>query len=313
MIKQVLSIACVTVAQFLVACLACGQATTPPPTAANSATAANSKIEQEIRAGADAFVEAFKKRDAAAIAAQWTADGVYINEDGQRFEGQTAIQSEYETFFKDCPDDLEMRVEVDSVRLINANTAIEEGRTAVTPQPPGEPRVMSRYTAVNVNQDGRWLIAELRDSRVELPADAGTLEDLLWLVGNWGATKGDLSVEVKCRSVENNRFLLRTSAVTEAGKPTDGGLEVIGVNPATGRITSWSFTNDGGHAMGVWTPLEGSWAVESVGVMEDGTESSATYILSREGDDSLTWKSVDRMVGDALLPDMAEVTLKRQE
>ena len=59
--------------------------------------------------------------------------------------------------------------------------------------------------------------------------------------------------------------------------------------------------------------MDGSWAVESVGVMEDGTVTNANYILSRAGDDSLTWKSVDRMVGDALLPDVPEVTLKRQQ
>ena len=181
------------------------------------------------------------------------------------------------------------------------------------PQPPGANRVMSRYTAVHVKQDGRWLIAELRDTRIDLPPDTGSLEDLGWLVGTWSASNGDTSVVVKCRWVENNRFLLRTDAVTESGKATAGGLEVIGINPSTQRITSWNFTNDGGHAVGVWTPMDGSWAVESVGVMEDGTVTTANYILSRSDDDSLTWKSVDRTVGDALLPDMAEVALKRNK
>ena len=304
-LKHVLSVASVMLAQFLFADMARGQA-------AASAPAANtSPVEKEICASADAFVAAFAKRDAAAIAAQWSEDGVYINENGERFEGRKAIQTEYETAFKGAPDDLAIRVEVDSVRLINENTAIEEGRAAVIPQPAGASRVMSRYTAVHVKGDGQWLIAELRDAQVELPPETGQLQDLGWLVGTWSASKNDTSVVIRCRWVENNRFLLRTDALTESGKPTAGGLEVIGIDPSTQRITSWHFTNDGGHAVGVWTPLDGSWAIQSVGVLEDGTETASTNILSRSADGSLLWKSVDRIVGDATLPDMPEVVLQR--
>jgi uncharacterized protein (TIGR02246 family) len=311
MLKNLFPVAGLVLAQLLVgAGVVDGQTTAAPTT---TAAADADKIDKEIRASSDAFVAAFQKRDAAAIAAQWTADGVYIDEEGQRYAGRETIQGEYETLFKDCPDDLAMRIEIDSIRVINAHTAIEDGRSALLPQSPGDTRVMSRYTAVHVNQDGHWLTAEVRDSLVELPPDAGDLQDLGWLVGTWGSTKNDASVEIRCRWVENNRFLLRTDAVTEAGKATVGGLEVIGVDPSTQRITSWHFTNDGGHAVGVWTPMEGSWAVESLGVMEDGTETAATYILSRADDDTLVWRSANRTLGDATLPDMPEVALKRKE
>ncbi len=308
MLKHGFPIAALLLAQLLVGSGAANGQSTADPASADA-----DKAEKEIRAGADGFVAAFKKRDAEAIAAQWTPDGVYIDEAGQKFEGRKSIQSEYETIFKNGGDDLAVRVEIDSVRLINDTAAIEEGRAALVPQPTGVNRVMSRYTALYVKQDGRWLIAELRDSRIDLPPEAGQLEDLGWLVGTWSASNGESSVEVKCRWVENNRFLLRTNAVTESGKATAGGLEVIGIHPATQRITSWHFNNDGGHAVGVWTPLAGGWAVESVGVMKDGTVTNANYILSRTGDDSLTWKSVERSVGDAPLPDLPEVALKRNE
>ena len=308
MLKHGFPIAALLLAQLLVDVgVANGQSKVNP------ASADAAKVEKEIRAGADAFIAAFAKRDAEAIAAQWTPDGVYIDEAGQKFTGRNSIQSEYETLFKAGPDDLAIRIETDSVRLVNSDTAIEEGRAALTPQTPGASRVMSRYTAVHVKQEGRWLIAELRDTRIDLPPDTGSLEDLGWLVGTWSASNGDTSAVVKCIWVENNRFLLRTDAVTESGKPTAGGLEVIGINPATGRITSWNFTNDGGHAVGVWTPMDESWAVESEGVMASGTVTTSINILSRSDDDSLTWKSVERTAGDAMLPDMAEVTLKRNK
>ena len=156
---------------------------------ANDAFAQQSSAaaEKEIRAAAAAFVKSFNQKDATAIALHWTEDGVYINEDGQRFEGRKAIQQEYETLFARDIGELRMLLEIDSVRLINSDTAIEEGRAAVVPQPPGETRVMSQYTAVHVRKDGKWLTANLRDTRVELPPDLGQLEDLDWLVGTWTA------------------------------------------------------------------------------------------------------------------------------
>ena len=279
--------------------------------AAEQPTPQQQAAEKEIRAGAQAFVAAFDKGDATALAALWTADGIYVNEDGVRFQGRKSIQQEYETLFQSIPD-VRLQMEVDSIRLINADTAIEEGRAAISPQPPGAVRVMSRYTAVHVRQDDRWLMADVRDTRVELPPDPGPLEDLQWLVGTWSVANKDAQVEVNCRWIQNQQFLERTHAVTESGKETSGGLEIIGVDPSTGRITSWSFTSDGGHAVGIWAPRENGWTIQSIGVMKDGTPTSATYFLSRKDNDTLLWKSGDRTVGDALLPDSDEVTLKRK-
>jgi hypothetical protein len=207
---------------------------------------------------------------------------------------------------------LGLRLEIDSIRLINPQTAIEEGRAALTPQPPGAVRVMSSYTAVHVKQDGKWLMADVRDTRLELPPDPGRLEDLGWLVGRWSSANKDRQVGVSCRWIQNQRFLARTHAVTDGGKTVSGGLEVIGRDPSTGRITSWSFTSDGGHAVGIWAPHENGWIVESVGVMNDGTVTYATNILSRKDNDTLAWKSVSRAAGDKLLPDTDEVALKRK-
>ncbi len=269
-------------------------------------------IEKQIRANAEAFVQSFAKRDAAALAAQWTPDGVYIDEEGTRFEGRGAIQAEYEQLFKACPTNLRLRLEVDTVQVLNENTALEEGRSAMTPQAPGEPRIMSRYTVIHVKQDGNWLMANVRDNPIELPPEAGNLEDLAWLVGNWSAVNKGVATEVTCRWVENKQFLLRTQSVTESDQPNFTGLEVIGRDPANGRITSWMFTSDGGHAVGVWTPLEGSWIVTTTGMMADGTPTNALYVYTRTKDDALMWKSEERMIGDATIPDLPPITLRRK-
>lgn len=284
-----------------------GQQAAPQPQAKTSA------IETEIRASADAFVEAFGKRDAAAVAALWTPDGVYVNEDGARFEGRKAIQSEYEALFKLADKDLGVRIEVDSVRQINAQTTIEEGRVALTPQPPGGVRVMSQYTAVHAKQsDGKWLVADVREVRVVLPVDAGQLENLEWLVGTWTAARGDSQFEQTCRWTKNKHFLERMHNVTTAGKSTSAGREIIGFDPSTGRITSWSFDSDGGHAVGIWAPHANGWLIDAQGVLADGTFTTATYTLSHKGDGELSWKSINRSVGGVLLPDTGDIVLKRK-
>ena len=59
---------------------------------------------------------------------------------------------------------------------------------------------------------------------------------------------------------------------------TSTGLQIIGVDPSTDQIISWSFPSTGGHAMGYWAPHGNGWIVESSGVMKDGTETSSITI-----------------------------------
>jgi uncharacterized protein (TIGR02246 family) len=269
------------------------------------------EVDAAIRKAAKEFTEAFGRGNAEALAKHFTMNAVYIDENGQRFEGRKSIQQEYETLFANRSD-LRLQLEIDSIRLVNATTAIEEGRVALTPQPPGSIRVMSRYTAIHTRQNGDWLMAHVRDTRVVLPPDYGQLEDLDWLVGSWAMVNDAARVEVGGRWVENNHYLARSHSVTTSGKVTSTGLEIIGLDGSTGQITSWTFTSDGGHAVGLWAPHDNGWIVQSVGVMNDGMRTIATNILSRKDKDTLVWKSYDRFAGDATLPDIQEVTLKRQ-
>jgi uncharacterized protein (TIGR02246 family) len=267
--------------------------------------------EATIRAAANEFVEAFDRGDAKALAGHFASDGVYVNELSQRFEGRDAIEKEYGTLFENASG-LKLNLEIDSIRLVNATTAVEEGRVALTPQSAGEIRVMSAYTALHTLSDGKWLMSHVRDTRVELPPDPGQLEDLSFLVGTWVAEGKGVRTEVKGRWIEENHFLARSHSVTESGQVTSSGLEIIGIDPSTQRITSWCFTGDGEHAVGLWAPHDNGWLVESIGTMIDGTETVATNHLSKQDDETLIWKSTNRWIGDATLPDIQPVTLKRQ-
>lgn len=266
--------------------------------------------EAEIRQAAADFATAFDRGDAKAVAAHWTEDGDYVNENGQRFQGRGAIEQEYATFFAVQPG-VKIHLSVDSIRLLNADTAIEDGRATIGPLPQGPP-AHSRYTAVHVKRDGRWLMSTVRDSRVELTSNHHQLADLEFLIGTWQAENNGSHVEATCRWMANKNFIERTHTVREAGQAVASSMQIIGWDPLQQRVVSWTFASDGGHAVGAWTPHGTGWSVETVGVLRDGTYSAAVNILSHVDENAVSWKSVDRTKGGFRLPDMEEIVLKRR-
>lgn len=276
-----------------------------PPVAGPAAEA-----EQAIRQTASAFAAAFNRGDAAAVAACWTDDGDYVDEDGHRYQGKAEIEKAYAAFFADNPG-VQMRVVVDAVRLLGPETAIEDGRASLGPFPKVPPS-FSRYTAVHVKQNGQWRMASVRDSRLEPAVGPERLEDLAWLEGDWAAQQGETIVKVRFRWLPGRHFLLKTSSVHQGDQELSSTLEVIGWDPLRGQIGSWMFAADGGHAVGTWTPHSPGWFVESTGAAQDGTPTSAVNHLSQRSDDELVWQSGSRMAGNANLPDTGEVVLRRQ-
>jgi uncharacterized protein (TIGR02246 family) len=268
------------------------------------------KAVEEIRQAATAFANDFNRGDAQAVAAHWTEEGDYVNENGLRFHGREAIREEYADFFALNPG-VRIQLTVDSVRLVSENTAVEDGRATIAPLPSGPP-AHSRYTAVHLKKDGRWLMSSVRDSRVELPSHHGRLEDLGFLVGTWSAENHGAHVEVTCRWIANKNFLERTTSVREGGHQVSSATQIIGWDPIADQIRSWLFTSDGGHSTGTWTPHDSGWTIETIGVLMDGTLTGAVNVLSRLDDNAVAWRSVNRMKGDIRFPDMEEIVLKRR-
>src|SRR5881628_3353035 len=70
----------------------------------------------EITKTAEAFVEAFHKGDAKAIAAFWTPDGDYVDEHGRLVKGRKAIEDSFAELFAENKG-LKLRIDVASVRF----------------------------------------------------------------------------------------------------------------------------------------------------------------------------------------------------
>lgn len=262
-----------------------------------------------IRQSAQAFSEAFNRGDAKAVAALWTKDGEYIDELGNRFVGRDAIEKEYTNFFAAHPG-AKITVVVDSLRLASDNTAIEDGRAVVQLG-----RVVSRgygeYTTVHVKIDGKWLMSSVRDTRSAVPAGGDQVQDLDWLVGSWSAEENSAKMDVDCRWIADKHFLERTYSVKRGDQVFSSGTQIIGWNPQSQQIQSWTFTSDGGHALGTWEPRKDGWTVEMAGIMADGTPTLAVNIITRLDDGALSWQSVERSAGGVKIPDAEEVLLKR--
>ena len=268
-----------------------------------------SSAEMAIRKAASDFDQAFNSGNAEKVAGLWTVDAEYIDEDGQRFVGRDLIKKEYADFFAANPR-AKISSVTDSVRVINDTTAVEDGRAMIQPPPAGAPG-SSRYTALYVLHEGKWLLGSVHDMRVASPSNYHRLDDFEWLIGTWQASEGDVQIETTCRWLKNKSFVERTYQVITAGLPSASGTQIIGWDPEQQQMCSWNFSSDSGYAKEVWKPLANGWRTQSSGVRGDGTRTTAVKVFQKLDDDTLSLKSTDRTLGGVRLPDLKEVILRR--
>ncbi len=268
-----------------------------------------SSAEDEIRAADAAYIDAFARRDAKALAALWSEEAEYVNPaTGQRAKGRAAIEKQFAEIFESSG---EAKIELSnvSVRLLTPDVAVEEGSACVT-RPAAAPE-SSTYTAIFVKKNGQWLLDTVRETDLpEPPSHASQLSELAWLVGTWkneGAT-----VESTFAWDKNENFLTMKFSASAEGELDMDGTEFIGWDPARQQIRSWLFDTDGGFAEGVWTQQDQRWIVKSVSTLPDGRLGSSVNIYTKVDDNTLTWESTDRDVDGDVLPNIGPITVHRK-
>ena len=110
----------------------------------------------------------------------------------------------------------------------------------------------------------------------------------------------------------NEKCVERKYTTTLVDGTKASGVQLIGWNPLEGRVQSWSFSPDGGHDVGVWSPVHGGWRSEMQGVTGEGAPTTSVNLLTRLDDNAYVWQSVQRSAGGISLPDTDEVVIKRQ-
>lgn len=256
------------------------------------------------------YVKAFNEHDLKAVSAMWAADASHTDRDtGERTEGRDAITDDLVESFKASPE-AQLAGRIDRVRMVKPDVASVEGQTTFL-APGAEPSV-SNFNAILVKEDGRWVIDSIEESEVPQPTTSyDALKELAWLVGRWVDDGEGVRVDTTFRWTANNAFLLRSFVVQTPEGVEQQGTQIIGWDPRSREIRSWSFNSDGSFGDGAWTKSGEQWFIKSTQTLADGDAASGTYVLTRVDDDTITLKLIGREVEGEPRPATEAVTVVR--
>jgi uncharacterized protein (TIGR02246 family) len=269
-------------------------------------------VEQEIRAGADAFTELYNKHDAAGLAALFAESAEMVDEDGKLMKGRIAIQAEFAQQFENQPE-CTMRVDVDTVRVLTPHLALEEGVARCTAAP-GELEEITNYTCLHVKTEDQWLLASVTDfaAVAENLTPHEHLQELAWLLGEWIDETPDSNVHSLCDWDESGNFLMYHFQAQLAGQVSMTGTTRIGWDAVAKQFRSWVFDSEGGFSEGIWFPQGDEWIVKAIGATADGETCSSTNVYRMIDNDTFTFRSHDRIVDGELTADIGEFLIKRR-
>ncbi|EAQ81160.1 YybH family protein [Blastopirellula marina] len=274
--------------------------------------------EEEITANVVSYIAAFNAADPDRLAEHWAKNAEYLcRTTGEKVVGRDAIRRQ---FAERCEQgDLpELTVEIDSIRFVKPDVAVEEGTARISHS--GETPKLLSYTAIHVKEDKTWkldsvhetIISDQLSSEPQVSLARQQLEPLAWLVGRWVDDSEGATVETIGRWSKNECFLIRSFKVYVSDVVDLDGTEVIGWDPAQQCIRGWVFDSDGGFAEEKWVEEDGRWFVRSTGVLPDARKASSLRTMRRTADDKYESRSICRTLDGELLPDLGPFHVVRQ-
>jgi uncharacterized protein (TIGR02246 family) len=276
-----------------------------------STASKRSDDEKSIAGLVVAFTRAFDRGDAAAAAATFAEDALVVEEHGERIEGRAAIRDHLAASFIDSPGST-ITIKVDSLRFLGPDTALEEGRTTITPAGPGAVPEITRFTVVYIKQNGQWFQSAVRDEFSQDLSPHDRLKELEWLVGDWINESQDAIVNTSCKWTDDGNFLIRDFTMKTLGQPVLSGTQRIGWDAVKHQFKTWIFDSEGGFGEGYWARDGARWVIKTNGVRQDGQPASATNIITRLSRDRLSWQSVDTTLGAVAVAGINEFTVVRK-
>ena len=173
--------------------------------------------EAVIRKADEAYVQAFNKHDAKALADAWSPEAVYLNRvTGDEFVGRAAITEQFTAVFKAQPE-IKLDLSVQSIQFISPNVAVEQG-IAKTLAPKTEPEEIE-YSAVFVRREGQWLLDRVTEKAKEAtPSRYEQLKPLEWMIGRWVDKDDEVDIETECQWTKNRSFITRSFTIAAEGQ-----------------------------------------------------------------------------------------------
>lgn len=284
-------------------------------------TNTDASSEAGLRRAQRDYLTALDRGDRPAIAESWTADGTYLDANGQTWSARDLVKK---MFTGDKPIRPLTHTTDLKTRFLTDGVAIEEGRCAClgADRSDGDGRsaesgaTEGSFVAVWMKQDGKWRLAKLIEvagggAAASSASGQQRLSQLEPLIGHWTGSADKLSMQITARWNSDKTFLRRDVAASQDGKKVFEGMQEIGWDPISQSIKSWNFNSDGGHSEGTWDLDGASWIVVTTGVSPDGQPSSNTQLFKFRGRDTLEWKRTASKLGSQTLPDLT-ISLKRQ-
>lgn len=270
------------------------------------ATDARGSDRAAIRKTMQSFAEAFQKSDAVAAASFMTAEAELVPENAEPVRGRDAIQKAYTNWFaKNARPKISLAPQ--SLEFLSRDTAIEEGDMTLTTASGDETdETKNHYQILFAREDGKWLLASIREWVLDKPE----LDDLAWLIGTWSAKQPDAEVHTTYEWFGNKKFILARFSLREK-ETSVTGMQLIGTDPATGGLRTWTFEVDGGFGEGTCVRDGKHWIFETNTALADTSMMSATNILVPVNRNTFTWQPVNLTIDGEQVSDLPPVKVVR--
>jgi uncharacterized protein (TIGR02246 family) len=265
-----------------------------------------------LRKAATEFVQAYNRKDAASLAAMFTENGEITDVSAEDItSGRDAIKARYEEIFAD-PKAPEMAIEVASVRFVTPTVAIEDGTYYLDLPGDDSPVIATAYTAtLTKSATGTWQVASTRSLKDVTAAEDQLAELATNLKGEWVCTREGVKVELVFGWDDSGKFLSGEAVVTKPDSDPLTSTIRIGWDGARKGINWWIFDNEGGFSKAAWTASDDGWLSHGEGTTAEGEATSANGHVVFDGEDTMIWKTTNRLVNGESLPDI-ELRLVRR-
>ena len=286
------------------------RAPVPAQAEAKPAVSAEEALVKEIL---QVYTDAFNKHDASAVVEYWADNAVSVNsETGARLVGREAIKKGFEELFKTMPG-AKLSARILHFRFLKPDLLTLEGTSTLSSSV--DDPVENNFTAILVKVgEKKWAIEHATETPAPTPETAYEgLKELQWLVGNWKDETEGVVCEATVSWNDKKTFLIRKYSVQmDPEEEAETGTQVIGWDPRSKSIRSWSFGSDGSFGEAAWSLVENEWRVKFNHTNSDGSVLSGTQVISILDDNSAQVEVIGLELDGNLQPNLPAVRMVRQ-
>ena len=184
------------------------------------------------------YLAAVQRNDPKAMAEFWTANGIYVDENGQSSKARELLEKAAESKDDGRP---QTKITAVTLRLLTADSATEDG-TSETTTPDQSTPVKTRFSEVWVRQNGKWMLDSLRESRIVSETINQGLTQLEPFVGEWTGESGGATIRVTAAWSSTKTFLRRDISIKSDGNVVFTAMQMVGWDPVHQHVRPGSLT-----------------------------------------------------------------------